>query len=209
MFELISQIPFHFTTSLCPLMDPIYYIYHKLYRIFADHVGQSPGRGWWNGTAAFFTCSSSQCTFTVLRRKSKCRAQTWAGGRDKGSQNWCWCLINLARWRDMMAAAPLLRIKTTYEHGWKYVWGKHTRQHSWRRAIWLRKWSTQPWKGNLTCVKTDSVFLQNEHINTTCLFEHWQRERTFKRHFELWFCKITRIRDGECFNMATLNPHLV
>lgn len=40
MFELISQIPFHFTTSLCSLMDPIYYIYHKLYHIFSDHVGQ-------------------------------------------------------------------------------------------------------------------------------------------------------------------------
>lgn len=39
MFELISQIPFHFTTSLCSLMDPIYYIYHKLYHIFGDHVG--------------------------------------------------------------------------------------------------------------------------------------------------------------------------
>lgn len=39
MFELISQIPFHFATSLCPLMDPIYYIYHKLYHIFGDHVG--------------------------------------------------------------------------------------------------------------------------------------------------------------------------
>lgn len=39
MFELISQIPFHFTTSLCSLMDPIYYIYHKLYHIFTDHVG--------------------------------------------------------------------------------------------------------------------------------------------------------------------------
>lgn len=39
MFELISQIPFHFTTSLCPLMDPIYYIYHKLYHISGDHVG--------------------------------------------------------------------------------------------------------------------------------------------------------------------------
>lgn len=39
MFELISQIPFHFATSLCPLMDPIYYVYHKLYHILADHVG--------------------------------------------------------------------------------------------------------------------------------------------------------------------------
>lgn len=39
MFELISQIPFHFTTSLCSLMDPIYYIYHKLYHIFGDRVG--------------------------------------------------------------------------------------------------------------------------------------------------------------------------
>lgn len=39
MFEPISQIPFHFTTSLCSLMDPIYYIYHKFYHICGDHVG--------------------------------------------------------------------------------------------------------------------------------------------------------------------------
>ncbi len=90
MFELISQIPFHFTTSLCPLMDPIYYIYHKLYRIFADHVGQSPGRGWWNGTAAFFTCSSSQMHVYCPPPQIKVSCPDLSRGRDKGSQNWCW-----------------------------------------------------------------------------------------------------------------------
>lgn len=97
MFELISQIPFHFTTSLCSLMDPIYYIYHKLYHIFGDHVGHchqaclcvhavAPA----DGREVRNTPAFSQRTFHLLQIKTSqsgpAKAQ-WQRWRDDGPIN--------------------------------------------------------------------------------------------------------------------------
>ncbi len=129
-------------------------------------------------------------------------------GRDKGSQNWCWWPNKFGEvaWHD--GSGAIIKNKDNIRARLKIRVGKHTRQHSWRRAILTSEVEHSTLKGNDLNVRQNSVFLQNEHINTTCLFERWQCENTFKDILNWLFCKITRIRDGECFNMATLNPHL-
>lgn len=112
MFELISQIPFHFATSLCLLMDPIYYIYHKLYHIVADHVGhyhQMGARGaeqqrcWREGNRRSHAgpCLSSFPTQLFLPFIANQKSRS--GGRDHSSDG----LIDLKAGRDELVVSLL------------------------------------------------------------------------------------------------------
>lgn len=91
MFELISQIPFHFTTSLCSLMDPIYYIYHKLYHIFGDHVGHCHQARLCARSGAGRRAQHvhlSKCTFSVIYCESKSSECTCEGPVASPASSW-------------------------------------------------------------------------------------------------------------------------
>lgn len=125
MFELISQIPFHFTTSLCPLMDPIYYIYHKLYRISPDHVGHCHQA---EAQEHFSMCSSPQMHVYSLLSQIKVPCPDLSRGRDKGSQSWCWWCHKFGEvaWHD--GSGAIIKNKDNIrEHGCKiHVWKTHS-----------------------------------------------------------------------------------